>query len=388
MPYAQALGRSTTRGEPRDAGARRARRAVCCRRTRAAKARLRRSRSGRRRGSSGAARCFPTICCEAHRRRRTCLRDRRDLPEDDAVADLLARQRPAAGAAAAMGSTSLPARRHPGQSRSRDDGAFARGAVPAARSPRRRARGAAAVAAAWRRATSTKRLFGTSSRRGCPPRRSTRPKTGLRRPAAPVVPRRVDRLGARDPARSAHASSAAGPTAARSRACSRSTKPVSAITRSGSGRSSAWSCGRGSTSTRAASRERGVRVTMLVRCLAMMRGGGETRHLAWARELDALGVERRDHRRASAAVRRPRAIRSTTCPVDAAALALCARLRLPPSAPARVRPPDDDGAACRRRMVLPGGVAAHRGGPATARHRARACAASGGAASRSATFRS
>jgi glycosyltransferase involved in cell wall biosynthesis len=34
-----------------------------------------------------------------------------------------------------------------------------------------------------------------------------------------------------------------------------------------------------------------MRVTMLVRCLAMMRGGGETRHLAWARELTALGVE-------------------------------------------------------------------------------------------------
>src|SRR5438445_355644 len=31
-----------------------------------------------------------------------------------------------------------------------------------------------------------------------------------------------------------------------------------------------------------------MRVTMLVRCLAMMRGGGETRHLAWMRELDAL----------------------------------------------------------------------------------------------------
>jgi glycosyltransferase involved in cell wall biosynthesis len=30
---------------------------------------------------------------------------------------------------------------------------------------------------------------------------------------------------------------------------------------------------------------------MLVRCLAMMRGGGETRHLAWAREFSALGVE-------------------------------------------------------------------------------------------------
>jgi glycosyltransferase involved in cell wall biosynthesis len=34
-----------------------------------------------------------------------------------------------------------------------------------------------------------------------------------------------------------------------------------------------------------------MRVTMLVRCLAMMRGGGETRHLAWMRELDALDVE-------------------------------------------------------------------------------------------------
>ena len=33
-----------------------------------------------------------------------------------------------------------------------------------------------------------------------------------------------------------------------------------------------------------------MRVTMLVRCLAMMRGGGETRHLAWMRELAALGV--------------------------------------------------------------------------------------------------
>ena len=30
---------------------------------------------------------------------------------------------------------------------------------------------------------------------------------------------------------------------------------------------------------------------MLVRCLTMMRGGGETRHLAWARELSALGLE-------------------------------------------------------------------------------------------------
>src|ERR1700731_2435550 len=41
----------------------------------------------------------------------------------------------------------------------------------------------------------------------------------------------------------------------------------------------------------AAVRRPRMRVTMLVRCLAMMRGGGETRHLAWMRELDALGVE-------------------------------------------------------------------------------------------------
>jgi glycosyltransferase involved in cell wall biosynthesis len=34
-----------------------------------------------------------------------------------------------------------------------------------------------------------------------------------------------------------------------------------------------------------------MRVTMLVRCLAMMQGGGETRHLAWTRELSALGVD-------------------------------------------------------------------------------------------------
>jgi glycosyltransferase involved in cell wall biosynthesis len=34
-----------------------------------------------------------------------------------------------------------------------------------------------------------------------------------------------------------------------------------------------------------------MRVTMIVRCLAMMRGGGETRHLAWMRELTGMGVE-------------------------------------------------------------------------------------------------
>lgn len=34
-----------------------------------------------------------------------------------------------------------------------------------------------------------------------------------------------------------------------------------------------------------------MRVTYLMRCLAMMRGGGETQHLAWMRALSALGVE-------------------------------------------------------------------------------------------------
>ena len=34
-----------------------------------------------------------------------------------------------------------------------------------------------------------------------------------------------------------------------------------------------------------------MRVVMMLRCLGMMRGGGETRHLAWMRELDAMGVE-------------------------------------------------------------------------------------------------
>jgi glycosyltransferase involved in cell wall biosynthesis len=34
-----------------------------------------------------------------------------------------------------------------------------------------------------------------------------------------------------------------------------------------------------------------VRVTYLMRCLAMMRGGGETQHLAWMRALARLGIE-------------------------------------------------------------------------------------------------
>src|SRR5258708_5143614 len=36
---------------------------------------------------------------------------------------------------------------------------------------------------------------------------------------------------------------------------------------------------------------RRVRVTYLMRCLAMMRGGGETQHLSWMRALRDMGVE-------------------------------------------------------------------------------------------------
>ena len=94
--------------------------------------------------------------------------------------------------------------------------------------------------------------------------------------------------------------------------CCSSTKTARAITPSGSGRSCASSCGRGAHVDRAqAASTARMRVTMLVRCLAMMRGGGETRHLAWARELTALGVDVDDHHRRAAALRRARAIRST-----------------------------------------------------------------------------
>ena len=34
-----------------------------------------------------------------------------------------------------------------------------------------------------------------------------------------------------------------------------------------------------------------MKVTMLLRCLGMMRGGGETRHMAWIRELTSMGVD-------------------------------------------------------------------------------------------------
>src|ERR671936_454926 len=83
-----------------------------------------------------------------------------------------------------------------------------------------------------------------------------------------MVRRRLEHLGARDPARSTHARSRQADLGARvSRALG--------------------------AAARRPRREppARVRVTMLVRCLAMMRGGGETRHLAWARELGALGVD-------------------------------------------------------------------------------------------------
>src|SRR5689334_19281821 len=70
-----------------------------------------------------------------------------------------------------------------------------------------------------------------------------------------------------------------------------------AITPNASGRSCASSSGRAGTWTatpgcgRRSAREPVMKVTMLLRCLGMMRGGGETRHMAWMRELTAMGVD-------------------------------------------------------------------------------------------------
>src|SRR5206468_7853739 len=74
-----------------------------------------------------------------------------------------------------------------------------------------------------------------------------------------------------------------------------STKRAPATTRNASGRSSVSSCGPDSTSTAThschAAYVHSLKVTMLLRCLGMMRGGGETRHMAWMRELTAMGVD-------------------------------------------------------------------------------------------------
>src|SRR5207253_5902937 len=116
------------------------------------------------------------------------------------------------------------------------------------------------------------------------------PEDGIRRAAPAMVRRRADPVGARHPARSPHArarldrrprSGASAPPARARRARSRETHLGARLS--------------GAVGARARGPRRktraGMRVTMLVRCLAMMRGGGETRHLAWARELTALGVD-------------------------------------------------------------------------------------------------
>ena len=122
-----------------------------------------------------------------------------------------------------------------------------------------------------------------------------------------------------------------------------------------------------------------MRVTMLVRCLAMMRGGGETRHLAWARELAALGVDV-DIIAGVPLVSGGGALSGRGRRRRADPVAVRARLRLSLSEPPWVRPPHDDGAAPRRGVVLPRGVASDCRRRSPARHRARARVASGGAA--------
>src|SRR4029079_13691895 len=112
----------------------------------------------------------------------------------------------------------------------------------------------------------------------------------FRRAAAAVVSGANDRMGPRHPARPANPAARLDATdrggghspAARNRiARSRQTHLGAGLSRA-VGENSRGSSGHTRTP---------MRVTMLVRCLAMMRGGGETRHLAWARELAALGVD-------------------------------------------------------------------------------------------------
>src|SRR5439155_9231591 len=195
----------------------------------------------------------------------------------------------AAVAPSAMGPAALSPRRHPRQGRSRDDGAFARGALPAPRSPRRRARRPAAVVAPRQRGRDQAAV--QAARRAVAAGRDVvAPEDGIRRAAPAMVRRRADPVGARHPARSPHArarldrrrrSGASAPPARARRARSRETHLGARL----SGAMGARARGP-RRKTRA-----GMRVTMLVRCLAMMRGGGETRHLAWARELTSLGVD-------------------------------------------------------------------------------------------------
>ena len=113
----------------------------------------------------------------------------------------------------------------------------------------------------------------------------------LRRAAAPLVPRRDDRMGAGHPGRPAHAAARLDAIRARSRALLQQHEqgqPRSRQAHLGAGLPRA--VGAAARGSLAVGRSR-MRVTMLVRCLAMMRGGGETRHLAWMRELTALGVD-------------------------------------------------------------------------------------------------
>src|SRR5213593_1606675 len=123
------------------------------------------------------------------------------------------------------------------------------------------------------------------------PRRGARsPEARVRGAAAAVVPGSDDRLGARHPARPAQPSAGldADDRGGRADATARTRIARSREADLGAGVSRAL--GADACRSRALPRAR-MRVTMLVRCLAMMRGGGETRHLAWARELTALGVD-------------------------------------------------------------------------------------------------
>ena len=261
---------------------------------------------------------------------------RRRLPERQAVADIRDALGHPAVAPAAVGSAPLPARRHPGQSRSRHDGAFARGALPAARSSRDRT-GRRAVVGAARGRTTTKRLFREVIRPWVPADVLTRPKRGFGVPLRRWFQEQMIGwardilLDPRTPAARMDAAGRSGGAAQQHENGARDhAKRIWALVCL-----ELWARTHVDRAASAAERA-AVRVTMLVRCLAMMRGGGETRHLAWAQRADGARRRRGDHHRRPllfGAARYPCRRRSR----DGAAVAVRARLRLPVPAPPRVR---------------------------------------------------
>src|SRR5262249_41292840 len=114
--------------------------------------------------------------------------------------------------------------------------------------------------------------------------------TRLRRAPPPLVSGIDARLGPRHPARSPQPPARVDARGSGGRAPAPARAGLARSCQAHLGARLSRALGARARRPRAHSRAR-MRVTMLVRCLAMMRGGGETRHLAWMRELAELGVD-------------------------------------------------------------------------------------------------